>query len=354
MGIKYTVTILTLSNGNISYICLKKLMREVIPRHCIEGWDVRPHTLEIERRAEAISQDDLSFFVVMNGTDHLRKGLPGSGVVDCTNRMKEYLMLSTLEEKQQYINTYAENHTDTEGFKHASYVWNHALSYIIVPNDTQMSPKDAFFAGNYSVMLGSMTAVTDNTYDRYEPVDDKLGFLPHTQLREGHPPTEEWEDPPAFIDLFQLSYWGRTGKSFDTIPNQKNGQGIVVFPGAIIDFDIISIKHQPTRALKLWLSTRGVPATDVNDRSDLSQETCEDAAKPNTNDGYIERFNIRARNTSRSLHQGLSGPTMYSYYCKHAVENELKDEVNGLRSIEECMTYPDDIVYPPGVEEEGL
>ena len=45
---------------------------------------------------------------------------------------------------------------------------------------------------------------------------------------------------------------------------------------------------------------------------------------------------------------------MYSYYCKHAVENELKDEVNGLRSIEECMTYPDDIVYPPGVEEEGL
>ena len=271
MGIVYTIKRLNLSNGNISYMCWKKLMKEVIPSNCIVGWEDRPHTLEVHRAASNITQHDLSFFCLMLGTDHLRKGLPGSGGKDCCERMNEYL-LKTEEEKRGYINTYALDHPNSTEFIHAYFSWTHAPAFIVAPNDSTVSAKDAFFSEgqDYSIMLGSMTATTNNMPDFYHcDRNGKLGFMPHNELTHGHPQTEEEEDQFIFFDFFTLAAWARTGRPLSKVPLQRNRSGEIVVPGAIISFETIRIKHQSSRSLRLWLSARGVPNTDIKDRKEL-------------------------------------------------------------------------------------
>ena len=86
----------------------------------------------------------------------------------------------------------------------------------------------------------------------------------------------------------------------------------------------------------------------------VSQQACEAAARINTDPLYLERFNIRARLESEAVTNKVSPRTMHGYYCDHYVRNHLQEAVNDLPNLEDCIDYPDEIVYPPGVEDEDF
>ena len=75
----------------------------------------------------------------------------------------------------------------------------------------------------------------------YRPIEQKLGFYPATQLREGHPTPASNQTPPSLQDFFRLTCWSRTGKPLPIIGPQRNDQGLEVFPGANINFEFVSV-----------------------------------------------------------------------------------------------------------------
>ena len=259
---RYTIKKLTLK-GDIELMDLIKLLATVLPKHLNDG-------LTEQSPVAAITLDDLRFFCCMLGTDYLRKGLPGSGPVDCIKCMRNYVSCETAESKQDYINRYQNDHVNTTSFRQCLFAWKHAPAFLIESTEDGVLAKEAYFSGNYRVILGSMSGCTDQCSSLfYQPTENKLGFLPEIELRKGHPSPNENNKQPSFCDFFQMRHWSRTGLALYPVTEQKNRQGQVVVFGAIIDFEFTLLRHQPTRCLKLWLSGRGVSTSDIKDREQL-------------------------------------------------------------------------------------
>ena len=326
LGVNYTIKKLTL-NGGAYYMCQSKLMNEVLPGRFIEGWNARAQAGPVE---SPVMSDARNLFCCMLGVDYLRDGLPGSGPVDCTNRMKEYQRLQTDDERQEFVEAYAQNHVNPTAFRRAMFCWKNAPAFIVVPADPDMLPRDAFFSGQYTVELGSMTASPDQrSPDFYAPAEDKLGFLPEVELRNGHPLEYPDGERPSYRDFFTFKYWSRTGSPLEPVEQQRNKLGQIVVPGAIISFEFVSIKHQPTRCLKLWLSARGVPTSDIKDRAQL-----EDMVR------QIDGFGIDA--LPKFVMRGGGGYVTNAIFEPRDGDNVLwqpsDDAINAIRS-EACENF---------------
>ena len=80
---------------------------------------------------------------------------------------------------------------------------------------------------------------------------DKMNFLPNHNLMDRN-------KEGSHHDFFHLTRWSRTGIPLKIVPDQRNKQGEVVFPGSIIDFGTVPVKFVPLKSLEDWLSSHGV------------------------------------------------------------------------------------------------
>ena len=247
LGVKYVVSEMTLE-GKVNVRSYQKLTTQVLP-----------NLFGVE---EAVDGRDLRFLVQMLGNDNLPRGLAGSGVVDVIARMKVYLRLGE-QQKQQYINDYINNHDTPVKCRHSINYWEHAPAYKVIPNNPDESAKSAFFSGEYTVKLCSMTL--DEAY-QYNPADEIIGFVPENYLRNNH---ETQPYTPTDDEFFRCISWSRNGLPFEPVPDQYNSSGDTVLHEANIDFDKHPMKFVMSRALVKWLECRGVPIPSLDSREQI-------------------------------------------------------------------------------------
>lgn len=256
-GIPYTFTFAE-GSGRVIVRVLSKLLKEVLPEKLSQ---------QNRGRVRDINVDDLYFFCNMLGTDYLRHGLPGSGEQDCLRRFVEYLNCSDDIERELYVANYANQHPTQDKFNKSFFFWKNAPAFLVIPNDDNVSPRNAFLSNEYTIQLGNMSGVGCALDD--ELLEERLGFLPHTELRHNHPTTGTDNAPASLLDFFEIKYWSRTGKALDQIAKQRNSQGEVVVDGALLSFDFVTVPHHPDRCLHTYLSARGVGIDSIEDRSHL-------------------------------------------------------------------------------------
>lgn len=268
-GIPYTFT-LAASSGRVIVRVLSKLLKEVLPEKLLQQKNRR------RRGVPDINVEDLYFFCNMLGTDYLRQGLPGSGEQDCLKRFEEYLNCSS-GEKEQYVANYANNHAMQDKFNKSFFCWKNAPAFLVIPNDDNVSPRNAFLSNEYTIQLGNMSG-EDWALDD-ELLEERLGFLPRTELIHNHPTAGTDNEPASFADFFEIKYWSRTGKALHHIAQQRNSEGELVVDGALLSFDFVTVPHHPDRCLNTYLSARGVSLDDIEDRSHLEAMVLEIQAR---------------------------------------------------------------------------
>lgn len=233
LGIKRTISS-SVTDGQVQVRDYKKLTTEVLPK--------------LFGVQHEIVYQDLAFLCNMLGNDNLPGGLFGSGKADVIKRMKEYLALAECA-KKNYILKYCMEHDDPIQFSKSMFSWMHSPVYKVKPPAQQCTARSAFLAGDFYVVLCSMSLDESETFT---PIDRKLGFIPEDQIRHGH---VSQTPLPQHIDFFLGLCCSRTGNSFVSVPSQFNKHGDEVIPGAIIDFDKIPMKYISYRALEVARTT---------------------------------------------------------------------------------------------------
>ena len=201
--------------------------------------------------ADKVNMADIGLFACLLGNDFIdnikKKGYAWS----CTF-MRTYVNAANQEVKDLLLLQL--NHPTPKQLGHEQFFWQHAPAYCVCPINTSQSAREAFQAGtdSYRVELRSMTTnFISNNDVFYIPPMDKMNFLPHHNFmdcgKEGSHP-----------EFFHLNRWSRTGRPLKNLPDQRNKQGEVFFPGSIIDFGTVPVKFVPSKSLEYWLSSRGV------------------------------------------------------------------------------------------------
>jgi hypothetical protein len=323
-GVPYVIKSMDVQSGNVEVMDLHKLLTVALPNKIRDLFgnddDIIPD----------IDVNDLRFLCNMFGTDYLRDGLRNSGWKDCLRRFWEYIDYADEDKKERYRENYADNHDTPDKFRKSFFAWKHSPAFLVIPNNSNISSREALFSNQYTVELGSMAGA--NHPQLYEPVEEKLGFHPHIQLRHGHPEHELDSDIPSLLDFFQLNCWSRTGKPFKRVEGQRNANGHEVFPGAIIDFDFVPVKHQPTRCLKLWLSARGIATDSIDTREELEQMVCQ---VHNYNTDALPRFVMRGGGgyVTNSIFKPNQGSNIAWKVSDEAIDAIRSDLFDGYEAI---------------------
>ena len=144
----------------------------------------------------------------------------------------------------------------TEQFHRASSIFQFAPCFVVRPTDINVTARDAFWSDNYEVYRGNIRTISADVNEF-----SLFGFLP-----DDHLPVDI-----QLKDMFKSVVWIRTSTPFlqHLILPPRNSEGQVLPWGCDLDFNIVSVHMQPTRALICYLESRGLSPRSTNTRQQI-------------------------------------------------------------------------------------